>query len=99
MKLLDTVLSVCHNHATDIAAFSGGTILSIITWVHTTPEEATGKLIMAFAVGLVGGIGGITAKFICNLTTDLWKKRRKKNLKTSQKVGSTTYKGPRTQGD
>lgn len=90
MKLLQSLLNECHERATDIAAFSGGTILSIITWFHTTPQEATGKFIMAFIVGLVGGIGGITAKAICNFTTNLWKKRRKKSLKTSQKVGSIT---------
>lgn len=81
-----TFLNVLENKAEDMASFGGGFILSLLTWVHMAPELIIGKLLMTFAVGVIGGIGGITAKAICNYTTKKYKEwRSKKKLQRLQK--------------
>ena len=63
----------------DVSAFSGGFILSLLTWAHINPTEVIGKLVMTFAVGLIGGIGGITARVLCKNITTLFIKWKQKN--------------------
>lgn len=50
----------------DLAAFGGGAGFSLFAWLRTHPEVVVGKLLATLVLGFVGGVGGITAKFVCN---------------------------------
>jgi len=81
-----TLLTFIESKTDDIASFGGGVVLSLITWLHISPEVIIGKLLMTFVVGLVGGIGGITAKALCNYSTKRFKEwMRKRKLQRLKK--------------
>lgn len=56
-----------------VAATGGGVFLSLLYMIRMHPMEVVGKLGMTFLVGLIGGIGGYTAKYICNKFTKKFK--------------------------
>ena len=68
-----TFIQFVESKTEDIVSFGGGTVLSLIAWLYISLELLVGKLLMIFVVGVVGGIGGITAKVICNYTTRKFK--------------------------
>jgi capsular polysaccharide biosynthesis protein len=72
------IIKLAENKSDDMVAFGGGSILSWVTWMHVSPNVILGKLIMTFVVGLIGGIGGVTAKALCNCVAKLYKEWKQK---------------------
>lgn len=60
------IRKVILDHMDDVAAFGGGAGMSIFGWLHIEPGVIVGKLLATFVLGVVGGVSGITAKWICN---------------------------------
>lgn len=72
----DHIHRLITDHMDDITTFAGGAGTSLFAWVYTHPEVVVGKLLATLVLGFVGGVGGLSAKYLCN---QFFKKPNRKN--------------------
>ena len=65
-RILQHLSTFVYDHQDSLVTVGSGLTLSLSYWLHTEPALIVGKIIMTFILGLVGGIGGYTAKRLCS---------------------------------